>query len=162
MENKHIIKLDVAIIVGTLTCLVFIFGYVNPKIISPINGFETTNNSILFSIEKADVILIDDNPEFTSPEKVYVKDNLVINLKPGTYYWKAEGIVESEVKRLTINSEVNLKLKNLGENYVIVNAGNTRLDVDIYNGTSLIDSIELDIDEEKEVSGTKFVGSQDE
>ena len=150
------------LLIGTLIGGIFLVGYVQPLVIAPLDEFETTNTSILFSIEKAEVILIDDNPGFTSPEEIRVEDNLVINLKPGIYYWKAVGVLRTEIRTLTINSEVNLKLKNLGDNYGIVNAGNTRLDVDVYNGTALVKSIKLDIDEEKKVSGTKFVGSKDE
>ena len=103
-----------------------------------------------------------DNAEFTSPEEFSARDGLVINLKPGIYYWKAESVLKSEIRKLTINSEIDLKLKKLDEGYGITNAGNTRLDVEVYNGTSLIDKIKLDIDEDKNLSGTKFVGGWNE
>lgn len=162
MKNKHIYTIDLILIIGTLIGGIFLVGYVSPLIIAPIDEFETTNRSILFSIEKAESILIDDNIEFTSPEEIYVEDDLVINLRPGVYYWKAVGVLKTEIRTLTINSEVSLKLKNMGDFYGIVNAGNVRLNVEIYNGTSLVESIKLKVDEEKEVSGTKFIGEQDE
>lgn len=120
------------------------------------------NGSVLFSIERAELILIDDNNEFTSPEQFIVKDGLVINLKPGVYYWKAESVLKSEVRKLTINSEIDLKLRKMESGYGITNAGNTRLDVEVYNGTSLVDKIKLDVDEDKSLSGTKFVGGWNE
>ncbi|MCK5449670.1 hypothetical protein KAI32_02295 [Candidatus Pacearchaeota archaeon] len=158
MKTKHIYAIDLVLIVGTFMGLIFLVGYSQPLVISPLNEFETTNSSVLFSIEGAEFILIDDNNEFTSPEKFIVEDGLMINLKPGVYYWKVESVLKSEVRKLTINSEVDLKLKELGEGYEITNAGNTRLDVEVYNGTSLISKIKLDTDEEKNVFGTKFVG----
>lgn len=161
MKAKNVYAIDLVLIVGTVMCLVFLVGYSEPLVISPLDEFETTNGSVLFSIERAEFILIDDNIEFTSPEEFRVKDGLVINLKPGVYYWKAESVLKSEVRKLTINSEVDLRLKKLGQGYGITNAGNTRLDVEVYNGTVLVDKIKLDIDEEGNVSGTKFVGGWD-
>ena len=158
MKAKNVYAIDLVLIVGTVVCLIFLVGYSEPLVIAPIGEFETTNSSVLFSIEKAEFIFIDDNIDFTSPEKFDVEDGLMINLKPGVYYWKAESVLKSEVRKLTINSEVDLKLRELEKGYEITNAGNTRLDVEVYNGTSLVSKIKLDTDEEKNLSGTKFVG----
>ncbi len=153
--------IDFVLIVGTAFLLLFLVGYVRPLVIAPLDGLKTTENSVLFSFEKADTILIDDNIEFTSPEKIHVKDNLIVNLKPGTYYWKVQGISQSEIRKLTIESEIDLKLKEKDLEkgvYDIVNAGNTVLDVGVYDKEDLQETISLGIDEEKEVSGTKFIG----
>lgn len=162
MKTKHIYAIDLVLIIGTLMTLIFLVGYSRPLVIAPLDGFVTTNSTVLFSIEKAGIILVDDNANFTSPERFEVKDGLVINLKPGVYYWKVVGILKSETRKLTINSEVDLKLKRLGEGYEITNAGNTRLDVEVYNGTVLVDKIKLGIDKDKNVSGTKFIGGQED
>lgn len=162
METKHIQKIDWVLIVVTLASLMFLVGYSRPLVIAPLDEFETTNSSVLFSIERAELILVDDNLEFTSPETFNVRDGLVISLKPGVYYWKAESVLKSEIRKLTINSEVNLRLRKLEEGYGVTNAGNTRLDVEVYNGTLLINKIKLDIDEDKDLSGTKFVGGWNE
>jgi len=163
IKEKEFYIMDIVLIFITLTALIAIGGYATPLIIAPADKFETTNNSILFSFEKANVILIDDNLNFTSPEKIYVTDNLIINLKPGVYYWKIEGIIkESEVRELTIKSEVNLKLKESGETFEVVNAGNTQLNVDIYDKNLYTGSVILKVDEGKNVSGTKFVGKENE
>ena len=159
MKTKHVYTVDLILIVGTLACLIFLVGYSRPLVIAPLDEFETTNGSVLFLIEKAEFVFIDDNIEFSSPEKFSVEDGLVINLKPGVYYWSAESVLKSEIRKLTINSEVDLKLRKLEQGYGITNAGNTRLDVEVYNGTSLIDRIKLDVSDEKNLSGTKFVGS---
>jgi len=60
---------------------------------------------------------------------------------------------------LTIKSEVNLELRKIDDgNYGVVNAGNVQLNVDIYNGTEMIDNVKLKINEEMESQGAKFIG----
>ncbi len=161
MEYKKIFAIDMILIVGSLFAIIFIVGYAHPLIISPIDNLETSRTNVLFSVEKADRILIDDNINFTSPESYGFGDGLVINLKPGTYYWKAVGVLESEIRTLTINSEINLRLRKLEDgDFAVVNAGNERLNVKIYNGTEKISEVELDVFEETKEKGTKYVGGK--
>ena len=162
MHKKYIIAVDFVLVVGTLLLIAGLVGYAQPLVIAPLDDLTTTDGSVLFEFEKADLILIDDNLDFTSPTEIYVEDNLVINLKPGVYYWKVEGALQSSVRKLTIQSEVDLKIKEIGDKYELVNSGNTRLNVDIYEAGELIENIILGVDEEEEVSGTKFVGREDE
>jgi len=162
MEKITKYAIDLVLIVGTASILMFLIGYSQPLVISPLDGSEISESSVLFSFEKANTILIDDNAEFTSPRTIKVQDNLIISLKPGTYYWKVQGLLESEIRKLTINSQVDLKLKQKDskENlYDIVNAGNTVLDVDVYDEDTLQETVSLGIDDGAEVSGTKFIGS---
>ncbi len=159
-KNKHIKIIDFVLIVGTVLFFASFVNYARPLVIAPINNLATTNSSVLFEFERGNIILIDDNLEFSSPQKIQAEDNLVINLKTGKYYWKIEGVLESEVREFTILSEVNLKLKRVEDKYLIVNAGNLELDVGIYENKSFVENIILDIDESKEVSGTKFMGEQ--
>ena len=167
IRNKQIIIFDIAMIVGTLLIMAGLYGYYDytkPVLLSPEDDLITKDTNVLFEFEKAGVILIDDNLDFTSPEKIYAEDNLVINLKPGIYYWKLEGVLSSEIRKLTIQSEVDLKLRESsdGDNYEIVNAGNTKLNVDIYENEEYKESIKVGVDESKEVSGTKFIGEQED
>ncbi len=162
MNKKHIIAIDLFLVVGSLAVLAGFMGYSSPLVIAPLDGHESANSSVVFEFEKAERILIDDNIEFSSPEIIDARDNLVINLKPGVYYWKAEGFVSSEVRKLTIVSEVSLKIKNSDDKYELVNAGNTILDVDIYEKENLSGRIVLGVDESREVSGTKFIGRENE
>lgn len=148
------------LIFGTIFFLAGFVNYAQPLIIAPLNNLETTNGSVLFEFERGNVILIDDNLEFSSPQKIYAVDNLIINLNVGKYYWKIEGVMNSDVKELTILSQVNLKLKKVDDKYLVVNAGNVELNVEVYNNKSFVENIILNIDESKEVSGTKFVGAQ--
>lgn len=161
MKNKHLQKIDLVLIVGTLTALIFLAGYARPLVIAPPDNYKTPQTNILFSIEKADTLLIDDNIGFTTPDEYQIKDGLKINLKPGKYYWKVAGVLKSEIRTLTITSEVNLELKKMGENYGVINAGNVRLNVDVYNGTELVDKINLDVGNLTKSDGNKFVGGME-
>ena len=180
MKSKHVKIIDMVLVFGTIFFLVGFVNYAQPLIIAPLDNLETTNSSVLFEFERGNVILIDDNLEFSSPQRIEVEDNLIINLKQGKYYWKIEGVLESDVREFTILSEVNLKLKRINNKYEIVNAGNVELDVEVYENRSFVGNIILDIDEIKEVygkksedslsssvqvwpnEGTKFVGKQNE
>ena len=160
---KNIYKIDLAIIVGSLIVLMAMIGYVQPRVIAPLNDYETSDTEILFSIEKAESLLIDDNLDFSTPDEYRVEDGMEIDLQPGTYYWKAVGVLDSEIRTLTIQSEVSLELREIeGEGFGVVNAGNVRLNVDVYNGTELVDNVKLGVNEEADVDGTKVVGGYDE
>ena len=160
MVNKIMLKIDLFLIIGSLVVLIFLVGYVSPLVISPLDNYESSEGNILFLIEKADKLVIDDNSEFTSPDEVYnVEDGLKIDLDPGQYYWKAVGVLGSKVRSLTVESLVNLELRKVdGESYEVINSGNTRLNVDVYDGVELVDKIKLETDEGLESQGTKFVG----
>jgi len=160
MTRRTVYLADAFIIISTLLMGLWMIGYVQPLVIAPINEYSTSNTSILFSFSKADVIFIDDNLEFTSPMKIYAKDNLVINLQPGKYYWKVEGALPSEVRMLQIESAIDLKLRPINDKYEVINAGNAELDVKIYNNGSEIGRAVLGVDSSVNYSGDKFVGGQ--
>jgi hypothetical protein len=143
---------------ASVFALIFLVGYTNPNVISPLPNYETTETEILFSIEKADKILVDDNLEFTTPEEYFVKDGLEISLVPGTYYWKAIGIRESEIRTLTIKSKVSLELRKVSEGFDVVNSGNVRLNVEVYNGSQLVDNLKLEKGDSVSSKGNKFLG----
>ena len=107
----RIYKIDLVIIVVSLAVLIFLVGYARPLVIAPLDDYETLDTEILFLIEKAESLLIDDNLDFTTPEEYFVEDGIKIDLHPGTYYWKAVGVLNSEIRTLTIKSEVSLELR---------------------------------------------------
>jgi hypothetical protein len=162
VNKKHIIALDFIFVVGALLLIAGLVGYARPLVIAPIDDLTTTDGSVLFEFEKANLILLDDNLEFNSPQEIYAEDNLVINLKPGTYYWKVAGTLESTARKLTIQSEIELKIRDADDKYELVNSGNTRLNVDVYENDEFTESVILGVDEDKEVSGTKFVGREND
>jgi len=150
-------KIDLAIIIGSLLILIGAIGYTRPLVISPVDGLETID-SVLFSIDNAEKIMIDDNIDFTSPLEYRVVDGLEIELEPGKYYWKAVGVFGSRIRTLTVNSVVSLKLERKGEDYEVVNSGNVVLDVDVYDKDELVNSFVLGRSEGRVSSGSKFEG----
>lgn len=157
MKNKiHLI--DGIVVMLSLVILVFIGGNITPMAIAPLNNLETTESSVLFSIEKAEKILIDSSVEFNNPKEYTLKNNLGIELEPGEYYWQAVNSLglKTEIKKLTVVSKIDLRLEETLEGYKILNGGNTKLNVDIYNDSELVDSINIVPYEEKQTSGNKF------
>jgi len=79
-------------------------------------------------------IMIDDNPDFSTPwtEKVegktYTPDK---DLELGDYYWKVKGFRESNVQKFTIISKVSIKRE---EDEKLRNDGNARLKLDMQPG----------------------------
>lgn len=163
MEIKKIIyAVDGIVLVGSLFVIILMIGYIQPMVIAPVSNLETSE-SVLFSIDRAERILIDSNMEFSNPRVFSVGEGLEINLDPGEYYWKAEGIVgmKTEIRRLTILSKIDLRLREIKEGYEVINIGNVDLNVEMYNQSEYLGSFKLNSNQEKEVLGDKFVGRQD-
>src|SRR3989344_8726141 len=147
MENKHkILVIDGVFIVGTLAVLLGMFLYYQPVLNSPDNGARVTG-AVLFSFEKANEILIDDNLDFSSPRRILAEDDLVINLEPGIYYWKVrnDGVLNSEIRKLEVNSQVALRLEESEKGYDLVNAGDVPLEVDVFNNGTLTGKVTLGV-----------------
>lgn len=159
MEHKKIYTIDMIIVVGTIIILGLLVGYSTPLVISPINNASSTSSEILFTIKNANILLIDDNIGFASPEEYKIVDGLKIRLEPGVYYWKAVSILQSVTRTLTIESSVILEFRQDKDGYSIVNAGSEILNVEVYNQTELIDQLELTPQQKKEVDGTKVIGA---
>lgn len=161
-KNKLTIiqRTTLVLIAIALVILIVVIGYSSPRIIHPMDGLVTTNASVLFSFEKANYLIIDDNTEFSSPEKIYAKDNLVVNLKPGVYYWKAVGERESEVRKLAVNSRVDLRVEEKDDTLRVINSGNVALNVSVYNRSNLIGSVIADVGEPVDMNGDEYLGRQ--
>jgi len=160
---KYII--DVVLISCSVIVALLFFNNINPMAIAPLNNQETNNTNVLFEIRNADYILIDDNIEFSSPEKVFLEDSLEIKLSPGTYYWKILGEKDSEVRKITILSRVDLTLRKQvnssdDSSYEVVNSGNENLNVDVYDQELFTQSFTLSPSGEVIANGTKFVGGK--
>ncbi len=167
---NNLVKVDLIIIGISALVLMGLVGYARPLVISPIDQYRSVNGEVLFNFTRADVLLIDDNKDFTTPDRYSVVDGQIVRLEPGVYYWKVSGVlgpkgmtllVPSEVRKLTIQSSVELKLVKLKNGFGVVNAGNVRLNVDVYDGDKFIEKKKLGIGEVSR-NGSKFVGSQDE
>jgi len=161
--SRWIKSIDFVVVALSLIIVVGLVGYGTPLVISPQDDLETTSTEVLFEFSKADKILLDDNLEFSSPEEIYAENNLIVNLKPGTYYWKVIGIDESEIRELTIKSKVDLRLqKSADGKYEVVNAGNVGLDVEIFNKGDFVGRVILEPKISEEFEGDKFIGGENE
>jgi len=159
--SKWIKVIDVVVVAVSLVLVVGLVGYGRPLVIAPEDGLETTSTGVLFEFSNAEVILLDDNLEFSSPEKIYAEDNLVINLKPGRYYWKVVGLSDSEIRELTIKCKIDLRLKETSDGkYEVVNAGNVGLDVEIFSKGTFLGRVILEPEEASLEEGDKFIGGE--
>lgn len=161
IKNKKIIwAIDIFLVGTMLLAILGYIGYVSPQVIAPIDNFVSDKNTILFSVGSSEYILIDDNLDFSSPEKVYVKDGAEITLIPGKYYWKTKNNDFNEIRTLDILSNIDLKIVSVGEEYNIVNSGNLDLNVEVYDNQTKVGEFDLSPLQNKEMNGTKFIGAQ--
>lgn len=161
MKIKKIVWIvDVLLVGAILLTALWLIGYTHPRVIFPIDNLISDENSVIFSINKGEFILIDDNIEFSSPEQVFVKDGAIINLNPGIYYWKIKTNGINEIRKLTILSKIDLKIIKSGDAFSLVNGGNLPLNVEVYDNQEKINNFELSVSESKESNGTKFIGAQ--
>lgn len=159
MHKKLLYTIDALLLVGTLSLFIWAFFFARPLLGAPEDGF-TTTGAVLFTFEKGDMLLIDDNLEFSSPQRIPVQDRALITLEPGTYYWKVEGVLPSEIREITVASLVELRVRKSGEGYAITNGGNSRLNVDVYDQGTLTGKVVLSPDETQDEEGDQFVGGQ--
>jgi len=159
--KEHVWKLDLIVILVSVFLLMGLVGYARPLVIAPIDDYESDTGRVLFEFDRADVLLIDDNMEFTSPDEYEGSNGGVLILEPGVYYWKTTGVLGSEIRKLTINSRVELELLETEEGVAVVNAGNVRLNVDVYDDEELVDKVKLEVGSLSS-EGDKFVGGYDD
>ena len=162
MENKTIYTIDMVLVGLGVVLLLGLIGYSTPRVIAPIDNLTTADSFVLFSIDNANSIFIDDNINFSSPEEIIVEDNIKINLEPGFYYWKIKSVGRSEIRTLNILSEVDFRIKKSENGYDITNAGNVNLNVEVYDNNTKVGNFDLAVDEAKESNGDKFIGGQNE
>lgn len=95
--------------------------------VTPGYGTETTKvTHTLTALGIADTLLIDDNPDFTTP--MLVEKNSELTFQPGTYYWKTSGL--SLTSMFTIVPQVALDVQEQDDaTYTVTNTGNTAADV---------------------------------
>jgi len=171
-KKSWIYLIDGILIIGTLMSLMSVFyfkGYeitgliTGPVLNSPENG-SVISQAVLFSFDYGNILMIDDNLAFSHPQEFDVQDNLQITLEPGVYYWmvKGEGEKKSEIREFTVQSRIELKLRKSesGLGYEVVNAGNTKLNVDVYEGGQLTGKMILDVNRAGNAQGDKFIGGQ--
>lgn len=156
MKNRAITRMSKIIILAQIVFIISIFslGYLfAPHARYPKNNALIGYNIIEFDLDNTDIILIDDNPDFSSAMEINLKERNTtkILLEPGTYYWKAVGVLESSVKKFTITSEVGLELKNSS----LRNVGDVPLNVTKNDEEGITGLIILDVEVEYVVNDTE-------
>jgi hypothetical protein len=162
MDKRKIILIDGIVLLFSLTFIFVLYFNLQPQIQSPISGF-AVSDSVLFSFSKGNALIIDENPDFSSPRKIIVEDEIVVNLKPGFYYWKVEGpgnIFDSAVRNFSINSHIDLRLTRVGEGFEVANAGNTELEVEVYNKGNLTGNLTLGKGRNDKIDGDSVLGRE--
>jgi len=123
--SKIMVIVQFVILAGAV---LFIYFF-SPHLDYPRNNQSLDNGVVDFKFRNANLILVDDNPDFRNPMEIDLSklNTTGINFKPGTYYWKAVGFIESNSQEFTINPNVGLELNE--ENSSLKNAGNVPLNV---------------------------------
>lgn len=151
------IILQLVIIVGAFVA-VMLFA---PKLDYPGDRVVFEDNIIEFRFRNANVILIDDNPEFSSAQTIDLDNDFVkIRFKPGTYYWKAVGMFESSSQEFTIDSKVGLDLDE--DDSKLRNSGNVALNVSKEDEGGISGLAILDVEVEYPVDVDEKVGYRGE
>jgi len=157
--SKVMIVLQLLVVVGTLS---FIYFFA-PALEYPRNNAVIEEENIKFKFRNANLILIDENPEFSSPVQINASEvrEGKIYFKPGEYYWKVVGVMESRTRSFIIKSRVGL---DLDENESkLKNSGNVVLNVSSENeagisGLAILDvNVEYGVDLEND---TNYRGEQ--
>ncbi len=130
MDKK--IKITIFVIGLQILLLGGIFSFVYlsaPKLEYPLDGALVNEDFVQFKFKNANVILIDDNKDFSSPKILNASDlnSVGIGMKPGKYYWKAVGNIESFSREFVIDSKVGLELNKTKS--TLKNVGNVEVNV---------------------------------
>jgi len=129
-QNKKRRKLKLIWITSTIILIATLFTIFS-ILLYPFQNMHTASRIIEFKFTGlATKVLVDDNPDFTSP--IVKTKPFIIDLDPGTYYWKTN--FPSPVRTFTIDSEVAINLlEKENRTYTIQNKGNTIIDLIIRN-----------------------------
>ena len=155
MNEFAMSKMSKIFVVSQIAILLLAFGFFyvfTPQLNYPKNN-EVINKSIVdFNFRNANVILVDDNPDFSSPVLINSSDVNQARFNPGTYYWKAVGIIESSSREFTVNSNVGLELNE--KNSTLKNVGNVPLNVSEETDSRISGLAILDVQVEYPVNET--------
>jgi hypothetical protein len=163
MRNQENIKrnLHMKIIAGQFIFLVLaliVIYLIYPKIEISVNG-----NTINFDSINGNVI-ISKNPDFSNPQHIdfLYKKNILLNLEPGTYYWKPYNSLISGLKQeFIVNSEVSLLVNNSDNESNLVNVGNVKINVTKDENGRIVGYMTLEPNESKEIENETYTGEQE-
>lgn len=132
--------------VGLFALIVFGLLFLTPKI----NGVDNQDRITFFKFANAHAILVDDNPDFSSPEQI---NEGAVKLKPGEYYWKAIGVLgESKVGIFSIDSEVIISMNITSNRTFIINKGNVPVNLTQKKDGVISGNMIIDVNSQEEFS----------
>jgi hypothetical protein len=156
--NKKKISGNMKVMVAQLlfiSIVLVVVLVVYPKVEADLN-----EDSVSFKSINANAIIISSSPDFSNPRYVEVEDNLSLNLKPGTYYWKASNdLLNGFGRSFVVESEVGLDI----EDDELTNTGNVILNITETEGGFLVGHIILGPEESSEIENKndgEYVGRQ--
>jgi hypothetical protein len=118
-----------------------------------------SGNVVSFDSTNAETIIISENPDFSNPRYIDVKEkgNFSFNLPPGTYYWKTtNGLIQGVEHELTIKSEVGMKIaREKGNESKLVNIGNVKINVTKNKKGVMVGHIVLEPNQSQEIQDEK-------
>lgn len=161
-------KKYVKIITMQAIFLIAVLGII--YIIYPKTDIELSGNVVNFNAENANLIIISENPDFSNPRYIEIKENenLTLNLNPGTYYWKSSNdMIEGLKHEFKIESEVGMKInRNESEENEsdLVNIGNVKINVTKTKEGTMVGHIILEPDESEKIEdeNEEYIGRQTE
>lgn len=141
MKKKINNQTKTILVLPVLTVLILVALFSLSKIILVTPRGHITETDIVFRWHAIDNyayyrLLVDDNPEFTSPLSIETAGNeyRISNLSVGEHYWKVigynKGFVESSVNSFSIDSLVSVNRTITG----IRNEGNVPLLIELFAG----------------------------
>lgn len=168
MENKKKIKITILVVglqillIGSVFSFVYFFA---PKLEYPSDGALINEDFVQFRFKNANVILIDDNEDFSSPKMLNASElnSVGIGMKPGKYYWKAVGNIESSTREFVVDSKVGLELNK--SNSTLKNVGNVEVNVSEKKSGGISGLVILEVEAEYLVNMTNetiYRGEQNE
>lgn len=142
--SKIMITIQFVLVVAVFCSVLFLVPYLD----YPLDNSVLEQKDVGFKFRNANVILIDDNEDFSSATKISSDD---VNMskflfKPGVYYWKAVGIFQSIPRKFSISSSVGLEVDE--ESSSLKNVGNSALNVSTENKYGISGHVVLGVDEE--------------
>ncbi len=140
---KIIFIVDSILVFLCLSSILLFFGNITGGVIFPMHSLDSFSSEVLFEIGDVDFFILDKNEDFSSPEKIYLKEDLEFNLEEGIYYMKIVYEEFEEIFKLTILFPLNLSVTNSDEGFKIVNLGKTSLDVSLYENDSFLESFSV-------------------
>lgn len=151
------------IVIAQAVFLIAIFSVV--YLIYPRTDIKLQEDNVNFKSINANAIVISENPDFSNSRYIKVgrDENISINLKPGTYYWKpTNDYIEGFQKSFTIESEVGLKIDMKENDSTLVNIGNVKVNVTRTKEGILVGHIILEPNESQKIEEGKYEGRQDD